>query len=472
MIRILRAVLLSMTLLAAGQGLAAGDVTYYSDIRPLMENKCLGCHSEKSVSFSFEDPEVTYEFRAAISAAVAERRMPPWLAAPGHQVYTGDYSLSADELKLFELWAQASHAKGTPLAASSAPVAAADFVSQLTLDVQPDFAYLPNQTRKDDYRCFLVDWPYQETKYVTGFKAEPGNLRIAHHLVLFAVRPESAEFIRTLNREEEGHGHQCFGGVQPDKLAGDKAAREALEQRFPGAWKQLANDYYWLSHWAPGVTGFEFPEDTGVLVVPGSVLVVQMHYYSAYAPGETDGNTRMRFQLSDAVKKPSINYPMTHRDWLYSKDNESLVVPVGESRTYETSNGFDAIARRAEEILNVDSDAVAAIELRSANLHMHAFGASGVVSLHHASGMKETLLEIPRWDLNWQRDFEFVDAKTITPEQFEDTRLGVECTFDNYSEDTVFGGYGSYDEMCFNFSYVSLVTKARAGDGEARVASP
>ena len=51
----------------------------------------------------------------------------------------------------------------------------------------------------------------------------------------------------------------------------------------------------------------------------------------------------------------------------------------------------------------------------------------------------------------------FDKAKTITREEFEDTRLVVECTFSNYTDETVYGGYGSDDEMCFNFSYVSVI---------------
>ena len=90
---------------------------------------------------------------------------------------------------------------------------------------------------------------------------------------------------------------------------------------------------------------------------------------------------------------------------------------------------------------------------------MHAFGAAGEASLLHASGEKETLLNIPRWDLDWQRDFLFEQGKIIPREDFKRARLIVECTFDNYTDETVFGGYGSDDEMCFNFSYVSVIRK-------------
>lgn len=445
--------------------MAGEPVTYYSDIRPIMEKKCLTCHSDKNVSFSFENPETSYQFAPAITAAVSEKRMPPWLAEAGHQHYVGDYSLSSGQLELFEKWATANHPKGEPQAAGKVEAVVPDFKAALTLEVQTDFAYLPDQTRKDDYHCFLVDWPYKESKYVTGFQAAPGNLRIAHHMVLFVVPEESAAFLQTLSETESGPGHQCFGGVLPDQLADDDVARERIEAQHPGKWKALANNYYWLAQWAPGTFGFDFPESTGVLVEPGSVLVAQMHYYSAFAPGETDDNTILQFQVSDTVEKPSIIYPMSHNRWLYSKTNGSMQIPPGESRTYETSANFENISKRASRALKIDPEDIASIELHSANLHMHAYGASGRISLQHPSGMKETLLNVPTWDLDWQRDFAFLEAKTIMRDEFEKARLTVECTFENYSEELVLGGYGSYDEMCFNFSYVSIVKKSEPTGG-------
>ena len=70
--------------------------------------------------------------------------------------------------------------------------------------------------------------------------------------------------------------------------------------------------------------------------------------------------------------------------------------------------------------------------------------------------------KIPRWDLNWQGDFVFTQPKTLPREQFERARMVVECTFTNPNEAPVVGGYGSDDEMCFNFSYVSLLRDAEA----------
>ena len=51
----------------------------------------------------------------------------------------------------------------------------------------------------------------------------------------------------------------------------------------------------------------------------------------------------------------------------------------------------------------------------------------------------------------------FTEGKMIPRSEFEDSRLIVECTFSNYTDETVIGGYGSDDEMCFNFSYIAVI---------------
>ena len=445
-----------MCLLVTAHAGANTDVEFHRDVMPIVHAKCLACHSENGVSFSYENPDEAYVFRAAIASSVKDNRMPPWLAEPGHQTYVDDYSLSAEEKAVIAEWAAAGYPRDDAAAQPVKTVQSRVVDADIVLDVQGGESYLPDQTRKDDYRCFIVDWPYESDKYVTGFEARPGNLRIAHHVVVYSVRPEAAGILKTLSAEEDGFGYQCFGGPLPDRL-GSKDEQAKLEERFPGGLEKLNRNNFWLSHWAPGTKGLGFPEDTGILMEPGSIIVVQMHYYSAYAPGETDTDTTLYYNVADHVEKPSIFLPLSKGRWLNGRENGSMAIEAGETETYETRWNFERVRNYAAHALRVDPESVAAVELQSANVHMHAFGAAGSTSLLRSSGRKETLLKIPRWDLNWQRDFMFAEGKVVPRDEFAGTQLIVECTFSNYTDDTVYGGYGSYDEMCFNFSYVSLI---------------
>ncbi len=436
---------------------AVGAPDYHRDIRPLVEANCLGCHSESGVSFSMEDPDVAYQLGPAMVQAVAARRMPPWLAEPGHQQYVDDKALSAAEIKVFADWAEAGYPKGTARSGASArpPAARGKFAADLSIKVMSDAGYLPVQTRKDDYRCFVLDWPMQQEAYVTGFRAVPGNTRVAHHLVLFAIEPQLASRFKALEAAEDGEGYQCFGGAVPDRL-GAPENRKAYEAQHPDGVRELQRGHFWLAHWAPGMDGYRFPADTGVRLEPGSVLVAQMHYYAGFAPGEMDQGSRMEFQVAKSVQKPAFYLPLTEDRWLGSSDNQSMVVPKGQRATYETSVQLGDLQKYVSRITKVPEEEIAALELHSANLHMHSYGSSGRINLTDANGRRETLLSVPRWDIAWQRDFTFDAPKVFPKEDLKRTRIAVECTFENPGEEPVYGGLGSDDEMCFNFSYIAV----------------
>lgn len=435
---------------------------YHADIRPILQESCVGCHSEGSVAFSLENDDRAYGRRRAIGRAILDRQMPPWLAEAGHQHYVDDPSLSAEQIQLVSRWVENGYERGSPTRADGRFALATPFRSDLTLDVLGHEGYLPNQDRTDDYRCFVVDWPLDEAGYITGFRAAPGNLRVAHHVVVYAVDPSLSERYVELDEEEEGLGYQCFGGAVPDRFD-SRAERDAYDARYPEGVRELNRGNFWLAHWAPGMDGYAFPKGTGIRMKPGGALVVQMHYYSEHAPGEADANSVLDFQIETEVERPAIHFPLTEGDWIFGRENGSMVVEPGSQASVETSELLGDLVPYLAYLAGVEEDRVEALEVHSANLHMHSYGHSGVVTLTHPDGDEETLLSVPRWDLGWQRDFTFLEPKIFDREALENTRLTVRCRFDNPTDQTVYGGYGSDEEMCFNFSYIAVqVSKTSA----------
>ena len=117
---------------------------------------------------------------------------------------------------------------------------------------------------------------------------------------------------------------------------------------------------------------------------------------------------------------------------------------------------IDKIAGLLASRLGVDLKEVKALELQSANIHMHALGKSAEVTLRRATGEKVSLLSMPRWDLNWQRDFDFVKPEVFSLKDLKKAELTIDCTFANPRKEMAYGGFGSDDEMCFNFSLFSF----------------
>jgi hypothetical protein len=463
----MRNLVVATVLVAGTTAVPAFAAEYYADIRPLIERKCVMCHSESSVSFSFEDGEHTYDFRQAIASAVTERRMPPWLAEAGHQEYVEDISLTASERRLFSEWADDGYPKGAARDRRPAQPVYAPFSAELVVEVMPNDFYMPNARRVDDYRCFVLDWPVSEPTYVTGFRAVPGNLKVAHHLVLFAAQAEVAARYKALERQEEGKGYECFGGPVPDRFE-DENERAAYEKRYPKGIEELNNNSFWLAQWAPGTDGHAFPVGTGIRMYPGMVLIVQMHYYSAFAPGESDSGTTMEFTLGDQVSKPAFTLPQSRFEWLNGERNGSMVVPPGQRRTYVDSMNLERLRDMAAAVTDTPASRIDALEVHSANLHMHSYGSSGVISLIDKHGLEETLLSVPRWNLNWQRNFTLSKPKVVGRDEFATTEIRVQCTYENPKVVPVYGGFGSDEEMCFNFSYVAVVV----GDGDVEKRAP
>jgi hypothetical protein len=260
---------------------------------------------------------------------------------------------------------------------------------------------------------------------------------------------------RELDAAEDGPGYQCFGGAVPDRL-GRPADRQAYEAQHPGGIRELSLGSFWLAHWAPGMDGHEFPAGTGIRLAPGGGLVVQMHYYGGAAPGERDAGTRMDFRVADRVERPAMHFAQTRNVWLNGERTGSMVIPPGGTATFETSSTLGDLLPQIARVTGVDLAQVRGLEVHSANLHMHAIGHSGTITLRDRAGSTETLLSVPRWDLRWQRDFTFVQPKVFSRDDLPGVVLSVRCTFSNPRDRPVYGGYGSDEEMCFNFSYIAV----------------
>ncbi len=441
------------TLAVAAHPVGAQD--YHNDIRPILEQSCISCHADGALSFSLTDDAEALRRRRSVASAILKRRMPPWLAEEGHQNYVDDPSLTPEQIDLVARWVEGGYAEGTPTSTPMRVAEAAPFRADLTLDVLGGESYLPNQDMDDDYRCFVVEWPQDQEGYIKGFRAVPGNTGVAHHVVVHAVEPGLGDRFQELDAEEEGLGYQCFGGALPDRF-NSEAIRTAYDERYPRGVRELSRGSFWLSHWAPGMDGYAFPAGTGIRMKPGSALVVQMHYYSRHAPGESDANTTLDFQLADDVERPAIHFPMTENDWLAGKRNGSMVVPPGEQASVQTSQRLGDLVGYMARRAGVAEERVEALEVHSANLHMHSYGHSGRITLTDTHGREETLLSVPSWDLGWQRDFTFLEPKVFEAGAMGDAHLTVHCTFENLTDVTVYGGYGSDEEMCFNFSYIAV----------------
>jgi len=256
----------------------ASRLTYYKDSKKIFDVTCLSCHGKGGLAgIPFETYQQIYPLRRAILRAVRERRMPIWLPKKGHREYRGDLSLSEQEILTMVQWIKQGAVAGDPKDAVAMPPKWGNLKGDLTLQVQSE-PYLPPQEMQDEYRCFIIPWPLATDKYMLAEQTLVGNTKIAHHMISYVAKPAIAKWIQRFESGESGQGYRCFGGPLPDRMR-DPEFRRKLEEEEPGIVDKLKNNIYGLSGWTPGRKISQLPAGTGIKIRPGSIIIVQMHYW-------------------------------------------------------------------------------------------------------------------------------------------------------------------------------------------------
>jgi hypothetical protein len=428
--------LLSLSLSACGSDEAGGGagpdgsaspVTYFKDIKPVIDAKCASCHTEGGIApFTMQTYEEAKAHSGVSLLAIEEGSMPPWQANNDCNEYHGDRSLTQPQKDLFAAWVAAGTPEGDP-EEEGEPLATEEVgVSRIDTSLMMAESYTPTLA-PDDYRCFILPWPeeFDTDKYVTGFKATPGNGKIVHHVIAFIAGPDQGAEYEQMDAAEEGPGYTCFGG--------------------PGGASQGG-----LGGWVPGTSGTDFPEGTGIKIEPGSAIILQMHYNAAVNTVEQDA-TSLDLRISDTVEKEAFMMGWLNPQWVSGE----MSIPAGEK---EVKHSFEFSPVNALKLLGMTE--ANAITVYSAGLHMHQLGKSAKLDVKR-SGQSDCMLQIDDWDFQWQGEYAFREPMQLGASDL----LQIECSWDNSQQmqpvvdgsplppQDVNWGEGTRDEMCLGTFY-------------------
>ena len=404
--------------------------TYYRDVKPLVQSKCTGCHQPGGIApFALTTLDDLLAHRDQVRSAVATRTMPPWPPAKGCADYLADRSLADDQIALLTGWVDGGAPAGDSgdERSGNAPPGLSRVDSTLTMSAP----YRPVLS-PDEYRCFVMDWPQQQTKYVTGFRANPGNKAIVHHVIAFLAGPSVAAEYQRLDDADPAPGYVCFGGPGG-----------------PGA--------DWIGAWAPGSQGADFPAGTGIKVEPGSKIILQVHYNVPTPPMVPD-QTSIDMKLDSLVGKEAVVLPWANPLWISLR---TMIIPAGQADvSYRFS--FDPtpyLSNLSHGVIPNNSS----YQVYSAALHQHTRGSRSTLEIERAGGTKECVLQIPHWNFHWQGAYDLAQPKRV---RIND-RLAIECHWDNTAANQpVIGGQqqpprdlnwgeGTNDEMCLGLFYIT-----------------
>src|SRR5688572_11655556 len=89
----------------AGPGPGGDALTYYRDVKPILDANCVSCHSAGGIApFELTSFDDVYLRRELVAFVVAERIMPPWPAADDCTEYTNDRGLEQAQIDAIVSW--------------------------------------------------------------------------------------------------------------------------------------------------------------------------------------------------------------------------------------------------------------------------------------------------------------------------------------------------------------------------------
>lgn len=411
--------LLVLALAGCAGGDPAGDpLTWYGDVKPVVDEHCSSCHTDGGVSPFALDSYADYQtFATEALASMENGTMPPFQADPGCRDYAHDRSLPPEALDVIRDWTHNGMSEGDP--ADEVPFTAPTVAFNPTHTAGIDGSYLSTAVSADDYRCFILeDLTFDEPAYVVASDVAPGSPQV-HHVLVYAVDSSYAFDLNTLDNADSEPGYRCFGGPIP--ISGTAGYEEGLPTQ--------------IAAWVPGLFPTRMPDDSAIRIDAGSAIVMQVHY-SAVAGSPEPDETEVQLEISE--DEPSFlvsTRPLPIYD---------LVIPADEADVTFTRS-FKNYRDDALDIFNLAG-------------HMHLLGQSHFAEIARASGDKECLLDIPVWDFDWQQSYE-IDADAPARVEPGDS-IDVTCVYDNTANNQpvidgapvtpseVYWGDGTLDEMC------------------------
>ena len=94
---------------------ATGNVTFYKDVLPIMQQHCQSCHRPGEIGpMSFLTYGSTRPWAKSIKTALLTKKMPPWFADPRYGHFSNDRRLTDAQINTLVSWVDAGAPEGDP----------------------------------------------------------------------------------------------------------------------------------------------------------------------------------------------------------------------------------------------------------------------------------------------------------------------------------------------------------------------
>jgi hypothetical protein len=416
-------------------GAASGDVTYHKQIRPMLESNCLSCHVAGGIGpFPLDNWASVKMVAGPVVNAVKMRIMPPWPAAADCQPIRDTRSLSDADIALFTQWQTANFPEGDPKDYVAPPAAATQAdIGPPTLELSGGMKYTP-PVNADDYHCFLTSHTFEQDTYLTAIDIVPDQRAEVHHVQVHRITAQQLAQLQSTDSASPASGYPCNSGL-------------VLSQN--------------MFSWRPGGDRVTFDKGDAAYIQAGSSIMLQVHYNTVFLPAEqppTPDQTKVSLWTLPAGQLPDR---VIYRTGVTAGVN---VPPNNDHVVSTASQRMSALAAVGP------TGAFVPGEIIGMTPHAHQI-ASVMTSDITQGGQKTCLINVPKWDFNWQLDYLFPKGVTYSA---NDT-VTATCVYDNSAQHqpTVDGvmqqprlvtfGEGSLDEMCLHYVWLRMDRKAFLG---------
>ena len=345
---------------------AAQPVTYHNRVSRIVQQHCLECHRDgENAPFALTTYADVKENLGTIKRVVTRGVMPPWFADPKVGHWANDRSLSDRDRADLLAWVAAGAPEGD---AADAPLER-KFVSGWKIG-KPDAIFEVPRTFKIpatgamDYQRIAVQTHLPQDKWVRAVEVRPTSPQVVHHVLVFVVYPPN---------------HPRLGD-QP-------RYKDGLDGYFAGL--------------VPGQGHVVYPRGVAKLLPREALLIFQIHY----TPNGTATEDKPRIGLIFDDKPP---------------EHELSTRGVFNTRFRIAPGDPNSMVAASHLFRNP-------VRLMSFMPHSHVRGKAYRYELQYPDGRSETVLDVPRYDFNWQLEYALRDPIDVPA----GTRLKVTAWYDN-----------------------------------------
>jgi hypothetical protein len=406
--------------------------TFSKDVAPILYQNCTGCHRTGEIGpmplVSFSDAR---PWAKSIATRVTNGTMPPWHADPSHGQFLNDRRLSEKDRDTIVKWASDGAPEGNRADLPKPPAFAEGWqIGQpdTIWSMQEDYPIPASGTL--EYKNFEVPTNLTEDKWAQAIEIRPGNRSAVHHVIVYLIDPKP---VPTPQPFTPGPGMRRPADA-PKTERGAEPNDRPMQHQPTG----------WLGGYAPGQSVRVYQPGTALRVPAGATLIIQEHY-TANGKEATD-RTRIGIKWAKETPKTPVD--------VATLQNANFVLPAGSSDT------------RVDAELTLKEDTT----VWSLLPHTHMRGKKWEVTAVYPDGRSELILNVPKYDFNWQTDYIFKQPLNLP----KGTKIRTSAWYDNSTANKanpdpkkdVYWGDQTWEEMQFTaitFSLNSAPSKTASG---------